>query len=257
MIGMHDTPLPPRPMTRLLSWLLALALSLSPALAQDQSAPLGPVGGVVGASTAPGGSSGDVQCNVSSAFGACQTGLITAVTTGTFNGLNIGSSSGSDPGGHISYDTGAANGVYLAYSTIGDQNGFAAYPYLNVGQAGTILGNQGNSDHSDIFVRNIYTLSSTENPALTSCGTGSPALLSGSTDMAGQVTEGTTTTGCVVTMGKTNYGQAPSCVVTFQSISAATPPGYTIGFSTGTVTITVTNVNGTGLKFNYHCIYFS
>jgi hypothetical protein len=94
-------------------------------------------------------------------------------------------------------------------------------------------------------------------PTLSSCGTGTPTVLTGSDDSDGEITEGTTVSGCVVTMANTSYAQKPSCVVAFPAMSLVTAQTYVVGFSGGTVTLTISNITGSGFKFNYHCRYFS
>lgn len=83
-------------------------------------------------------------------------------------------------------------------------------------------------------------------PALSGCGT-SPSIASGSTDTAGEVTEGTVATGCVITFAsaKTN---APFCVVTTQTTLAL------FNFALSPTAITITNTSGSGDKIDYHCV---
>jgi hypothetical protein len=83
-------------------------------------------------------------------------------------------------------------------------------------------------------------------PSLTSCGT-SPAIVKGSTDMAGEITEGSVATGCTITfaVAKTN---APFCTVTDQA-------GLVFSYVTSASAITVTNIGAlSSTKMNYHCI---
>ena len=206
------------------------------------------------------GANGDILCYESGVPTACQTGHVVYTGTGVTTALQINASNGQ--GAFIGNNAGPVISFGNWSDWLGGANFAAIWPALGGSQHTDFLLNNGaggasGADHSDIVIRNLFTQTTQASPGLSSCGTGSPAILSGSTDTAGQVTEGTTTTGCIVTMTRTNYGQAPSCVVSFQSISAITPPGYAIGFSTGTVTITVTNISGSGLKFNYHCDYFT
>jgi hypothetical protein len=81
-------------------------------------------------------------------------------------------------------------------------------------------------------------------PALTSCGT-TPSIVG--SDTAGEVTTGTTNTGCVVTFNKA-YLAKPWCVVVSQSPSA-TPAVYT----TVTTSITVTLAANSSVLFDYVC----
>lgn len=81
-------------------------------------------------------------------------------------------------------------------------------------------------------------------PVITACGT-SPSTARG-TDVGGEVTEGTTATGCTITFANA-YAAAPFCVVSLQTQQVAF--GYTIS----TAAITVTNTSATGDKINWVC----
>lgn len=78
-------------------------------------------------------------------------------------------------------------------------------------------------------------------------GTGTPAITSGSTDTAGEVTGGTLAVSIVVTFAtaKTN---APFCIVTPQTQVAA----FAYGVSTTAITVTLTAT--TGEKIDYVCV---
>lgn len=82
-------------------------------------------------------------------------------------------------------------------------------------------------------------------PAITSCGS-SPSAATGS-DTAGQVTEGSTATGCTITFANV-YTAAPFCTVSMQTQQTAF--AYTISTSA----IVVTNTSATGDKINWVCI---
>lgn len=84
-------------------------------------------------------------------------------------------------------------------------------------------------------------------PALTSCGTGSPAI-SGN-DFAGTVTIGTTATGCVITFN-TAYAVAPTCVVSSRTAPGTTTPAYTVS----TTALTLTQASGSGNLWDYICV---
>lgn len=81
-------------------------------------------------------------------------------------------------------------------------------------------------------------------PVITSCGT-TPSAATGS-DMAGQVTEGTTATGCTITFAVT-YAAAPFCVVGLQTQVAA------FSYTLSTSAITVTNTSTSNDKINWVC----
>ena len=84
-------------------------------------------------------------------------------------------------------------------------------------------------------------------PALTSCGTGSPAI--SGTDSAGTVTAGTSATGCVLTFS-TAYNAVPYCVVTSQVAPATSTPAYSVTASA----ITWVQASQSGNKFDYICV---
>lgn len=86
--------------------------------------------------------------------------------------------------------------------------------------------------------------SSANTPTISACGT-SPSAARGS-DFAGEVTEGTTATGCVITFGVA-YTTAPWCVVTSQSQLVS------FAYSISTTAITVVNTSTTGDKINWVC----
>lgn len=77
-------------------------------------------------------------------------------------------------------------------------------------------------------------------------GTGTPTIVTGSTDTAGEVTSGTLATSVVITFAaaKTN---APFCIVVPQTQIAAFV--YTVSTTAITITMTAT----TGLVIDYHC----
>jgi hypothetical protein len=82
-------------------------------------------------------------------------------------------------------------------------------------------------------------------PALTSCGT-SPAIIKGSTDSAGEVTEGTISTGCTITfaVAKTN---APFCTL-------AGKAGLVFTYAVSASAITITNVGAlSSTNVVYNC----
>lgn len=78
-------------------------------------------------------------------------------------------------------------------------------------------------------------------------GTGTPAIVAGSTDNAGEVTGGTLATSIVITfnMPKTN---APFCTVTPQTLVAS------FAYTLSTTAITVSETATTGQKVDYTCI---
>jgi hypothetical protein len=81
--------------------------------------------------------------------------------------------------------------------------------------------------------------------ALSSCGTGSPSVSTGSTDRDGTITEGTTATGCVLTFANT-YTVSPFCTATATTAIA-------VGVTTTATTMTLVNASATGDVITYHC----
>jgi parallel beta-helix repeat protein len=81
-------------------------------------------------------------------------------------------------------------------------------------------------------------------PTLSACGTG-PSV-TGASDIAGTITEGTTATGCTLTFGSA-YQIAPRCVV-------SSPTGAPLtGYSTTLTTLVITNASASGNQYNYVC----
>lgn len=81
-------------------------------------------------------------------------------------------------------------------------------------------------------------------PSISACGT-SPSAARG-TDVDGEVTEGTTATGCTITFANT-YTAAPQCTVSSQA--ALTRFAYTISTSA----ITIAHGSASSTKINWHC----
>jgi len=76
-------------------------------------------------------------------------------------------------------------------------------------------------------------------PALTSCGTGSPAIVG--TDYAMTVTQGTSATGCTVTFS-TAFASAPTCVAVNETAPATSTPAYTV--SASAITLVTASTSG-------------
>lgn len=89
--------------------------------------------------------------------------------------------------------------------------------------------------------------SGTTIPVLSSCGT-TPTLATGSSDVAGTVTMGTSATGCIITFG-TAYTAAPSCSVSWQATPLASQ-SYTVTATAITTVQTSTSNN----VLNYTCV---
>lgn len=83
-------------------------------------------------------------------------------------------------------------------------------------------------------------------PALSACGT-SPAITTGSTDTAFEITQGSISTGCVITFA-TAYARAPFCTVTDQA-------GLAFSYTTSASAITVVNIGAlSSTKMNGICV---
>ena len=83
-------------------------------------------------------------------------------------------------------------------------------------------------------------------PALTSCGGGSPSI--SGTDVAGQVTMGTSATGCIITFNQP-YTNSPYCTVYWIATPLASQSSATV--ATG---MTLTQTSTSGNKVIYHCL---
>lgn len=83
-------------------------------------------------------------------------------------------------------------------------------------------------------------------PALTSCGTGSPAIVG--TDTAGTVTMGTAATGCIITFNVA-YTGAPHCTVTWRAT-----PLVSQSYTVSNAAITLTQTSTSGDLVDYTCI---
>lgn len=84
-------------------------------------------------------------------------------------------------------------------------------------------------------------------PALTSCGTGSPAI--SGTDSAGTVTAGTSATGCVLTFAAA-YTAVPYCVATSQVAPGTSTPAYSVSATA----LTLVQASQSGNKWDYICV---
>ena len=83
-------------------------------------------------------------------------------------------------------------------------------------------------------------------PTITSAGS-SPSITIGSTDTAGEFTEGTIATGAVITFAAA-YARAPFCVLSSEA-------GLLFSYAVASTTITVTNIGAlSSTAVTYHCI---
>lgn len=111
--------------------------------------------------------------------------------------------------------------------------------------SGTTVTRNMSLTRGDLVVPRHY-LTSDSTPVLSSCGT-SPAITTGSSDVAGEITEGTIATGCTITF-QTAFKQTPFCTITEQS-------GLSASYTTSNSAITITNIGAlSSTKLNYMCI---
>lgn len=138
----------------------------------------------------------------------------------------------------------SAAGAITCTKTNGGNLGTAAT--VNTGTAGaTIPLNNSANVFSALNTFTGHVAAGSSAPTLSSCGGGSPAILGDDKD--GQVTMGTTATGCVITFASA-YTGTPLCVVTWQATPLASQ-SYAITNTAITLTQTSTSSN----KVNYHC----
>lgn len=91
---------------------------------------------------------------------------------------------------------------------------------------------------------------SVDSGQLTSCGTGSPTMAAGSTDMMGSFTEGTAATGCTMTFAAT-YTTAPFCVCSAETAGGA---AVLVGCHTTATTLVAVNASAGGDVVTYNCV---
>lgn len=87
-------------------------------------------------------------------------------------------------------------------------------------------------------------------PVLSACGT-TPTLGAGATDLAGTITTGTTSTGCVLTFAVA-YTIAPTCIVQWIATPLASQ-----SYVTSTTALTITQTSASNNVIKYICIAIS
>ena len=90
------------------------------------------------------------------------------------------------------------------------------------------------------------TTAQATNPAVTSCGGGSP--VARGTDTAGEITMGTSATGCVMTFNQA-YNSVPFCAVTWENTPLAVQ-----SYSVSATALTLVQTSTSGNKASFHCI---
>lgn len=184
----------------------------------------------------------------------------TLSTSGTF--IEINSASGST----ASFLDFAVNGSAthaLVVSSGGNlvaQGNVQASGFVSIGASGVLSwtgrGRLSSTNSTSVNVQdvsnNVFTTISNTGitffstiPVVT--GTGSPTIVTGSSDTAGEVTAGASATSVIISFSATKTN-APFCVVTSQTQLAAF--AYTIS----TTAITITQTATSGNKINYHCM---
>lgn len=170
--------------------------------------------------------------------------------------INVdGGASGSNNGGvYLISNAGAIRGLLgttsaviggafdssISLSSTGDQKFSTGYGGVTIQRLGI------SASTGDVTVNTGHLRSTGSIPAVTSCGT-SAAITTGSSDNAGEFTEGTLASGCVVTFA-TAYASTPFCTVTEQS-------GLAASYTTSNSAITITNIGAlSSTKLNYACM---
>jgi len=135
-------------------------------------------------------------------------------------------------------------------------NTVSAIPYRIQGASTVELGNSGNP--ANFFPGNspgetydTSTLNANEHdqlPTIASCGGGSPSLVLRSSDNAGVVTEGTSTTSCVINFAGM-FARSPICNVTPETGTVPT----TLGYLATTTQLTITHDVASGAAIAYRC----
>lgn len=146
---------------------------------------------------------------------------------GTVNTVGLSVGGGEGNGSNVAILASAAGGS-IAYSFYGSAGIFYNAALVDLGAHVETTG--------------------TATTALTSCGTGSPSIATGSTDVGGQFTEGTTAAGCTMTF-KGTYTNSPFCVCTAKGAAAT---ACDASGSTAT-SLVVTNASATGTVITYWC----
>ena len=89
-----------------------------------------------------------------------------------------------------------------------------------------------------------HVLTSQSAPALTSCGSGSPTVTG--SDFGGQITEGSSATGCILTF-KEAFAAAPGCVISSSNAASG------LGVTTSTIAMTIVHSSYSSITIGYLC----
>lgn len=176
------------------------------------------------------------------------------ISTGGF--ITVLGNDASDPGGYKSVQFHTGTGTNSGYSLYDDGGIGFVDKYTVVTQSrefnsqtyifSSPLSGSTMQIGPDVKFESHISNNGQTSPVLSSCGTSS-AITSNSSDIAGEFTEGTLATGCVVTFNVA-YADAPFCTVTEQS-------GLAASYTVSTSAITVTNIGAlSSTKLNYMCV---
>jgi hypothetical protein len=161
--------------------------------------------------------------------------------------LPIGQGPLADPAGQaLSGDcTITGGGVITCTKTNGVTLGTSATVATGTSGATIPVLNASNTHSGSLNTFTGHVAAGSSSPVLTSCGT-SPTILGDDKD--GQVTMGTTATGCIITFASAYVSSPALCVVTWQGTPLASQ-SYTVTNTAITTVQTSTSSN----KLNYHC----
>lgn len=152
-----------------------------------------------------------------------------------------------DAGGSIAGTSNLAGGNLTLQSGISTGTGSSSLIFKTADVGASASTDNTRTTKATLDNKGHLGFANTTAPTVGSCGGGSPAVASGSTDTAGELTEGTTATGCTLTFANSGYTTAPKCVVSAQTQFVAF--AYTIS----TTAITITNTSASGAKVNWIC----
>jgi hypothetical protein len=136
-----------------------------------------------------------------------------------------------------------ANSTLIQFTAAETLSGTANGSYILFGTTKPATLTRTNVLKLDGYAHLGYTLAA---PAPSSCGGGSPAVTSGSTDAAGEVTEGTTATACTITFANA-FAAQPFCTVSPEQLSVA------FTYSVSVSAISITNTSASGNKYSWVC----